>query len=795
MNMAGFNRKASLLVAAGLCAPVLAWGASGQFTFVVGEVTLQKAGGQRVAARAGADVDPGDTIVSGANGMAQLTMVDNARLAVRPNTTFRIDNYPARADSEEGALLNLVRGTLRTFTGLIAARNKDKFAMKTRVATVGIRGSGNILYACSGSDCDPGVGGGGTPSGDFTVNHTIEGSHAITNILDGPPGVPPQQGGPTTLITGPGQTVLVQGQQPPRYIPTPRFIADSANNMTSPPKAGEVPPPPPDPLRNFAPGDARDGIDNNQTGNVTAGGNGLGFPLVDASGNLASDPARLQDIVMVAGGPFLGQAAQESLVLDGNALRAYTAYRGSQSNITPTIVGGTARDIQSFSAGTSTVTMGRWENASLGLFGANSAQAIPGSIHWVYAGSGFPTYLSDVLTGSVSYTLAAATAPTNQNNVVGALGSATLNVNFTNRTLNAALGITMPSSAGAPAASWSLNANNVPFALNTFYASTGGRLVITNGAGQSSATNSALSGSVEGSFVGASLQGAILGYGFSDQTPANATSFQSVSGVVGFTGPAQDGAAPFRDGLVSDPAGSLSGATFGRSYATVDRPDEVTTNAAGAVTAFAAPQASLGAHARYALGTASVAQSGVDAETGLSWGRWSGGTATVTANGQTQNISLASASLHYIFGGAQSGPVALPLTGTGVYDVIGSTSPTDASGHVGTLGSATLNANFTNRTVDSTVNVAINGQTWNGSATGVPIYRDQYFSAYTPGNIPGAPNPAPFNITCTPNCGIGAQGSLDGFFAGRTGQRAGILYNMGGVQGAVAFGRRGGPGG
>jgi hypothetical protein len=124
--------------------------------------------------------------------------------------------------------------------------------------------------------------------------------------------------------------------------------------------------------------------------------------------------------------------------------------------------------------------------------------------------------------------------------------------------------------------------------------------------------------------------------------------------------------------------------------------------------------------------------------------------------------------------------------------VIGSTSPTNASGQVGTLGSATLNANFTNRTVDSTVNVAINGQTWNGAATGVPIYRDQYFSAYAGGGIPGAPNPAPFVITCSPNCGVGARGSLDGFFAGRTGQRAGVSYNMGGVQGAVAFGRRGG---
>jgi hypothetical protein len=46
-------------------------------------------------------------------------------------------------------------------------------------------------------------------------------------------------------------------------------------------------------------------------------------------------------------------------------------------------------------------------------------------------------------------------------------------------------------------------------------------------------------------------------------------------------------------------------------------------------------------------------------------------------------------------------------------------------------------------------------------------------------------------IGCTPNCGQGATGSFDGFFTGRTGQRAGMMYNLGGNQGAVAFGRRG----
>jgi hypothetical protein len=77
--------------------------------------------------------------------------------------------------------------------------------------------------------------------------------------------------------------------------------------------------------------------------------------------------------------------------------------------------------------------------------------------------------------------------------------------------------------------------------------------------------------------------------------------------------------------------------------------------------------------------------------------------------------------------------------------------------HVGTLNNARLDANFRNRTASAAVNISINGQTWNGAANNMPIYRDQYFSAYSGTPIAGIPNPNP-------------------------------LVN----QGAVGFGRRGG---
>jgi hypothetical protein len=335
-----------------------------------------------------------------------------------------------------------------------------------------------------------------------------------------------------------------------------------------------------------------------------------------------------------------------------------------------------------------------------------------------------------------------------------------------------------------------VGASNVPFSLNAFFGSTSDRAVVTNGSGQSSASNSNLTGSFEGSFVGTGLAGAVLGYGVSDRTASSASAWNFVSGVAAFSGATQNAGTSYREGRVSDPAGFLT--EFVRTYATTDRADEVAFDSQGRVTAFSAPYARLGSHSSYSIGTAQVVESGFDAETGLVWGRWSGGTVQVARNGATDPIFLNNASLHYIFAGQQAGPVALPLTGTAAYDVIGSTRPTDAAGNVGTLNSATLNANFTNRTVDATLNIGINNQTWNASANNIPIYRDQYFSAYSGTPIAGVPNFAPLNVSCTPNCGSGAAASIDGFFSGRTGNRAGMMYNLGGNQGAVAFGRRGG---
>jgi FecR protein len=745
--------------------PTAAFAQSGQITFVTGSVFIERAGLPRLPATRGMQVNQGDLIIAGADGMAQLSMIDQAKLSLRSNTQLRIERYQQKAGDTDGAVLNLVRGTLRTFTGLLTAANRDKFQMKTKVATVGIRGSGNILQ----HEDEGGK--------DVTINHTIEGSHVVTSL-----------GGKfAPFITFPNDTVRVENGKAPEKIPTPPQILGVANVMVGKAGPNDAPPPEGDPTGGSTPPTGTGG-GTGTAGNGVGGGTIIGTNIISTESSAPADPTTLRDVVVTgAGATYSGQAVRSNFTLEANSngLRGFTSVPAA-GGTSASIVGGTLADAQTIDlGGGSSISLGRWVSPTSAT-GAGFGSLAGGSTHFIYGNSGYPAYLSDVLTGTVAYTQAGATTPTNQLGATGSITSTLLSVNFTQRLLNATIALALGGN------NYTLQAANVPFAYNSFFALTGFGLTVTNNTnGQNSNTNPNIYGQLEGNFVGGSLNGAILGYGFVD---GSVTTAQSINGVVAFRGPAQNTNAPYRIGLMSDPNNSLAGSPYSQTYATINRPDEVTIDTTGRATAFVGPYAlpdgTINGRTNYAIGSATAQDVGVDATTGLSWGRWSGGSATVGGNA----TSLQSRSLHYIFAAPQSAPTQLPLTGTAVYDVAGSTRPTDLQGNVGTMNSATLNANFTNRTVDTSVNVTIAGQTWNASANGVPIYRDLTFSANTGRNpVGGLPTPVLLNITCTPNCGSNFTGSIDGFFTGTTGQGAGMMYNLNrSISGAVGFRRRGG---
>ncbi|WP_445232483.1 FecR family protein [Duganella rhizosphaerae] len=136
--------KGLLLLA--LCGVASAgWAAqvAGTIIQLSGPLLAKKAGGVVRILSMRSEVESGDTLVTEKNTYAMVKFIDNSEITLKPGTTFKVEDfsYDAGKPDADSASFNLVKGGLRSVTGLLGKRNKEKFAMKTPSATIGIRGT------------------------------------------------------------------------------------------------------------------------------------------------------------------------------------------------------------------------------------------------------------------------------------------------------------------------------------------------------------------------------------------------------------------------------------------------------------------------------------------------------------------------------------------------------------------------------------------------------------------------------------------------------------------------------
>ncbi|MES2130689.1 MAG: FecR family protein [Pseudomonadota bacterium] len=119
----------------------------GSITNLSGPLMAKKADGVVKVLALRSEVEQGDTLVSEKNTYAQVKFIDNSEITLRPNSSFKVDNFSFDAGKPDGdnASFTLVKGGLRSVTGLLGKRNKEKFALKTPSATIGIRGTTFIV--------------------------------------------------------------------------------------------------------------------------------------------------------------------------------------------------------------------------------------------------------------------------------------------------------------------------------------------------------------------------------------------------------------------------------------------------------------------------------------------------------------------------------------------------------------------------------------------------------------------------------------------------------------------------
>ena len=116
---------------------------AGRVQFVFGDSRALATNGAERALKKGDVVHEGDTVITGPSASLQLLMVDDAMVAVRPNSRLRIDTYrfQGKEDGSERGVLHLIKGAFRSITGAIGHTNKKNYKIITDTANIGVRGT------------------------------------------------------------------------------------------------------------------------------------------------------------------------------------------------------------------------------------------------------------------------------------------------------------------------------------------------------------------------------------------------------------------------------------------------------------------------------------------------------------------------------------------------------------------------------------------------------------------------------------------------------------------------------
>lgn len=165
--------------------------AAGTVVLATGQVDDTAADGTRRTLKDGDTVYSGDTLTTGADSYTDLQYDDDARMMLRPGTQFQIEKYhfepsahpdnapAAPAAAQENAFFRLIRGGLRTVSGLIGHERRETYRLDTPVVTIGVRGTEYEVRYCAGDCGDEAEN--GKPPADGLYTGVDKGAIAVSN--------------------------------------------------------------------------------------------------------------------------------------------------------------------------------------------------------------------------------------------------------------------------------------------------------------------------------------------------------------------------------------------------------------------------------------------------------------------------------------------------------------------------------------------------------------------------------------------------------------------------------------
>jgi hypothetical protein len=764
----------------------LALAAVGKVLFVSGPVTLER-GGSRTLNK-GDSLEVGDVVITGEKARAQILMADGAKIALRSGSRFRIDefalpqavnapNQAAVVSTDGRSVSSLLKGGFRTTTGSVGKVDRNAYEVRTPIGTLGIRGTDYAAVFCAGDCTDvPGMAA-GAPIRDGLYLGVYEGSIAFTS-------------GGQVLQLNQGDFVFIPlaGARPEPLQNPPAFLEeDGAGRITLGSAAGARPAASSAQLDDFnerrsPTGATEESKDERKEGSDVSqpviGTTPNGTP-VDLTGGDAPRPRGQISYNLGAPGQtpgFDAVATSDADTFVRDAAGNVTAFEGPFEGAAGAVPGayqiGTSTNTNTGSDAATGLSWGRWNTGAATIVAGGTTlnpSLAQQSLHWI-AGATFDLDPVLPVTGTATYIVVGGTSPTDTLGNVGTLGAAFLAADFTNSTLTTTLALDVSQVNWFATGNAPLSANSNVFSTNFATVNIGGVV--------------AGSGSYSGFFAqGASTAGqppAGVGLSYTLIDPQGLLG--TVNGVIAFVqGAGQPPPAPLgrRDvayAILQLPVGALNTEVIENTAAdyTLDAGFNLTRFLG--VLPFDPPTA-----ASYQINTSTVAESAANSAIVMRWGRWSGGDITITDAAGTLTQSLAQQSLHWVETGDQAAAPVIPVSGTAVYTLIGSTSPTDTLGNVGVLGSATFSADFTTQTVDSALDLTLAGNNWVVTGRGsigaqAGLLPHQFAGAYN-GTINGA---------------LPAFGSYTGFFSQPGGTTpgvpggAGLSYTLGDGQGVFS---------
>ena len=118
---------------------------AGIVKIVAGDVRVRDAQGERPL-KPGDAVFASDRLIAGKEGSASVVLRDGTTLVLANNSQMEIQKFSFDATTQEGNILvQLMEGSLRMLTGLIAKVNPDAIQVKTKTLSVGVRGTDFIV--------------------------------------------------------------------------------------------------------------------------------------------------------------------------------------------------------------------------------------------------------------------------------------------------------------------------------------------------------------------------------------------------------------------------------------------------------------------------------------------------------------------------------------------------------------------------------------------------------------------------------------------------------------------------